>query len=155
VSARGRVTRYRRLGTGWPVVLLAPGAGDGGALWPGLAEAVAAGARALLPALDAADAPPAALAATLRGFLDGLGLGRVSLVAAAPFGEAALRFARGDDDPGDGDRVECLVVVPAGATPAAQGVPGLPLLVLARETPAAEALPQVTRFVTRFVSRPG
>lgn len=126
--------RYRRAGCGLAVLVLGP-------LWPELLEALAARYRVIVPDLPArgADVVP-----WLADFLEGLGLANVTVVAADPSCEAALDLALVAVD-----QVARLVVVAAPRdTPltAARAVL-VPLLLVPRELPAAEALPLVARFL--------
>ena len=159
VRAHDHVTRYRRLGTGRAVLLLGAardGATDRGVpdeeppLWPELSGAIAARFRLIVPEMPAATAC-ADVAVWLADFLEGLGTSGVSVVATdrlcMPALELALRdaeqvarvvlVARGRaEEPGLGGRL---------ATATRQAV--VPLLVVRRALPAAEALPLVTRFL--------
>lgn len=145
VRAHDRVVRYHRLGAGRPVVVLGWGAGPAD-VWPELVPHIAAGHRAILPD---APAPDAAFAAWLRGFLEGIGAPSVSLVAAGAYCIAALEFAL------RGEGVERLVVAPCGEADET-GLDGgltmasgeaVPLLVVRRGVPAADALPLIARFL--------
>jgi hypothetical protein len=148
VRAADRVTRYVRRGSGAPaVVLQAPhGAHPPAALWPGLADALAAGCRVILP-----EAPPpdAGFATWIRSFLDGLGLPPATLVAAEPYCLPSLELALLDPE-----RLAGLVLVPRGGG-AETGLTGalataapdaVPLLVVRGDCPEAEALPLVAGF---------
>lgn len=149
VRAGDRVTRYRRAGTGRVVLVLCPAEADTDPpLWPELAPALARGARVVTPEL-AHDAPD--VVARLLGFLEGLGAADVGVVATGSFRAAALALARRDGGP-----VARVVLVPAvpddgegdeGRTTAVVGAAGVPLLVVARDAPAADAVAHVTRFV--------
>jgi hypothetical protein len=145
VRAADYVTRYVRHGAGKPVVVLDLADGT---LWPELTDALAAGHRVILPEAPAAEAH---FAAWLRGFLDGMGLPAVTLIAAGPFCLPALEFALLDPD-----RLERLVLVPAGAADAT-GLTGalgttsagalLGMLVVRRDHPTDEALELIVEFI--------
>jgi hypothetical protein len=85
----GFATRYRTGGAGAPVVLL----GDS-SLPDEAVSALIARFRLIVPEVPrAAELAGRAFSAWLRGFLDGLGLGEVALVAEPAQGVAALTFA--------------------------------------------------------------
>jgi pimeloyl-ACP methyl ester carboxylesterase len=147
VRAHDQVMRYHRAGVGRPLVLLRSAA-DPDALWPELEEQLVAHFRVLTPELppDCED-----VAAWVKGFLEGVGLDRVVIVAADPCCLSALELALLG-----AQQIERLVLVPGGlagetgldgtlATTYA-GVP-VPLLVVRRGTPAAEALPLFRQFL--------
>jgi hypothetical protein len=149
VRVAEQVTRYVRRGVGHPVVVLRAGAGDA-ELWPALVETmIAAHCRVILPEVpDAA----AGFASWIRGFLDGVGLPPITLIAVGHFCVPALELALLD-----AERLARLVLVPCGraeetglagalSTTARAGSP-LPILVVRRECPATEALALVERFV--------
>jgi hypothetical protein len=146
VRAHDRVMRYRRLGAGRAVLVLRP-ASAFAPLWPGLAHALAAHFRVILP-----DLPATAVDATawLAGFLEGVGAAGVGVVAAGRFCAPALELALLDPDAVG--RV-ALVHRGAGAGPALggalvpTGVARVPLLVLRRGLAAGDALPQLARFL--------
>jgi pimeloyl-ACP methyl ester carboxylesterase len=82
-------TRYRRSGSGRPVVVLQP-AKDAHADWPRLAELLSGHCRVIVPEL------PAGLtdtAAWLRDFLDALGIERAAVVVPEQLGIATLDLA--------------------------------------------------------------
>ena len=146
------VTRYVRRGVGPPVVVLRAGDGDAD-LWPELLETIAARCRLIVPEVPGAGAGVVCpdFASWIRGFLDGVGLPPVALVAAGAFCVPALELALLDPD-----RLAGLVLVPCGGaeetgltgalgtTP--QSTP-LSVLLVRRECPAPEALRLVGRFV--------
>lgn len=146
VRAKHSVTRYRRVGSGNPVILLDSGDGPD-RLWPQLDAALSECCRLLVP-----EPPPSGtdVTAWLTCFLDGLGLERAALVAADRFCLPMLELALLD-----GDRVERLVLVAEGegghaglagrlGTPASRKVP---LLFLRRAQPSREAVNLVTGFL--------
>lgn len=148
-----RVTRYRRLGTGRPVVLLstAPLAEP---LWPEATDAVAAVHRIYAPEIPSAIT---GFGPWLRGFMDGVGAERPSIIATSEFCVAALEYALLDPY-----RIHSLVLVPDGDSDetgldgtisAANGAATLPILVLRREHPAGSAVELLTRFLRQPVVR--
>ena len=138
VRAHDRVMRYRRAGAGRPLIILR---GSADALWPELDAHLVTRHRVVTPALppDCAD-----LAAWVGGFLEGVGLERVTLIATDPCCLAALELALLD-----GQRIERLVLVPSG-TAAETGLDGalatslagvsVPLLVVRRGLGAPDAM---------------
>ena len=138
VRAHDQVMRYRRAGTGRPLVVLR---GTRDALWPELDAHLVTRFRVLTPELSADCGD---LATWLGAFLEGVGLTRVTLLAAEPCCLAALELALLD-----GYRVERLVLVPGGGvgetgldgtlatTPAGVSVP---LLLVRRGLAASDAL---------------
>src|SRR5688572_15098386 len=89
VRAHDRVTRYRRSGSGRPVLVL-HSPDDPNPLWPELLEMLGNGYRVITPEPPAAGAD---LTAWLTGFLEGLGTSSVRIVAAHGFCMAALEVA--------------------------------------------------------------
>ena len=137
VRAHDQVMRYRRAGAGRPLVVLR---GSADALWPELDAELASRFRVVTPELSASCADTAAW---VRSFLEGVGLDRVTLLAAEPCCLAALELALLD-----ADRVERLVLVPSGTAsdtgldgtlaPTLAGV-SMPLLLVRRGLAATEA----------------
>jgi hypothetical protein len=147
VRVGGYVTRYVRRGVGRPVVLLAAPS-ETNALWPELLDAIAAQRRLVLPDVPVSEAR---FSSWLRGFLDGVGLPLVSLIAAGSCCLPAVELALLDPD-----RFERLVLIPDGCAEVTglmgrlgtEGRPGtLPVLVLRRAAPAADALQLVEPFL--------
>ena len=141
--------RYRRSGAGRAVVVLGP---LGGEPWPGLGDALAARFRVIEP-----DIPASADVEWLSGFLDGLGMRGLAVIAADPWCMPLLQLVRDD-----GDRFARIVLVPDGACESASahedaivaaGV-AVPLLVAPRELPAADALIDVAIFLEQPRIRP-
>jgi hypothetical protein len=134
--------RYRRSGAGRVVVMIGR---LGGEPWPGLGDALAARFRVIEP-----DVPERADLGWLAGFLDGLGMRRLAVVAADPWCVPLLQLVADDVD-----RFARVVLVPDGACEtgaahedaivAAGSV--VPLLVAPRELPAADALIDVALFL--------
>lgn len=146
-------TPYHRAGRGAPVVVLA--ADD-----PGIANALLATLarqfRIIAPDIptrrSSAPSTHPSFPTWLRGFLDGLGLARVALVAEAHFGAAALAFALLEPE-----RVDRLAVIfDAAAEPTPHdaiadslrraGTPVLVSWLAARE--AGEWSAEIARFLT-------
>lgn len=86
-------TRYRRAGSGAPVLLLA--GGDTAPVFDSLLRELAARFRVIAPE-PCASPGRLATSAWLRDVIDGLGLPRPGLVADESFGVAALHFALTD-----------------------------------------------------------
>jgi pimeloyl-ACP methyl ester carboxylesterase len=151
VRVAGRVTRYGRRGHGRPVLLLRDVDDPRDDLWPGLLDAVAAHRRVFLP-----EPPPveSGFVGWIRGFLDGVGLPPVTLIATNRYCLPAFELALLDPD-----RLTGLVLVPrgreedTGLTGALGGTAarddGVPVLVVRRDAPAAAALPLVEEFVAQ------
>lgn len=146
VRAAGRSVRYRRTGTGRPVLLIAPpgGAGDP---WAGLAEALAAGHRVLVPELPS---DCHALAPDLSLLLEGIGARDLSIVVVGMSAAAALEVVLRD-----ADRIARLVVIAdsdgpedlEGTLASTVGAAPVPLLIARRATPAALAIPRILEFL--------
>ena len=146
VHARDQVMRYGRFGSGLPVVVLGSPVHTE-PLWPGLHEALAIRFRLIVPDLPRCDAD---IASWLAAFLEGLGSTEVRVVASSEFCISALELALGDLD-----RIARVVLVPRGES-SASGLDGrlatvarratVPLLVVRRGAPAAEAIPLVVGF---------
>ena len=150
VRARDQVMRYRRSGVGRAVVLLLCPGESPEPFWPALLEALGADFRLIVPELPAADAD---VAGWLAGFLEGLGVSNVGVLAADRFCLPALELALLE-----GDQLTRIVLVsdgpggprhPSGGgklqTPLGQAA--LPLLVVHRGQPASEVVPLVTGFL--------
>ena len=142
VHACDRVVRYRRSGAGRAVLLLGP---LGGEPWTGLGDALAARFRLIEP-----DVPASADLGWLAGFLDGLGMRGLAVVAADPWCVPLLQLVADD-----ADRFARIVLVPDGGCDTgeahadalvAAGI-AVPILVAPRELPAADALIDVARFL--------
>jgi pimeloyl-ACP methyl ester carboxylesterase len=147
VRAHDQVMRYRRAGAGRPLLVLRPVL-DPESLWPELEASLTGAFRVLTPEVPAGCDD---IAAWLGGFLEGVGLDRVSLLAADGCCLPALELALLGSD-----RVERLVLVPAGhagetgldgtLATSLDGI-GIPLLVVRRGLPASEAIPMLTHFL--------
>jgi hypothetical protein len=147
VRAHDQVMRYHRAGAGRPLVLLRTAA-SADSLWPELEEHLVSRYRVFTPELppDCED-----VAGWVKGFLEGVGLDRVVVVATEPCCLSALELTLLGVA-----QIERLVLVPGGlanetgldgtlATTYA-GVP-VPLLVVRRGLSAAEALPLLRQFL--------
>ncbi len=139
VYVKGAEIPYLRAGSGSPVLLIQTGA-DGTFASRSLLASLATRFRAIAPA---AAHGPLAFSSWLRGFMDGLGLQRASLVATSSLGVACLGFALAEPE-----RVERLVfllrdapdpVLPDGALPDRLSESGHPLLLVRTEHAACEA----------------
>jgi len=106
VRTADHVTRYARIGSGRPVLVLdeVPFAAT---FWPGLVERFAERRRVILPEVPTRESR---FAAWLRGFIDGIGLPRLTLVAAGDLCFPSIEFALLEPD-----RLENLILVPAGS----------------------------------------
>jgi pimeloyl-ACP methyl ester carboxylesterase len=147
VRAHDQVMRYHRAGAGRPIVLLRAAEGRE-SIWPELDAQLVARYRVFTPELppDCGD-----VAGWMKDFLEGVGLDRVLLVAADPCCLAALELALLGPE-----QIERLVLVPEGRA-GETGLDGtlattlagvtVPLLVVRRGLPAAEALPLLRQFL--------
>lgn len=146
IRAYDLVMRYRRLGVGAPLLLLAPGF-DPPPLWPELTRVLAIRFRMLVPEI------PAGTSAGdwLTTFLEGLGTTEISVVATGRFCMPALELALRDVD-----QLTRIVLIPDddadvlsadGALGPGAGSDRVPLLVVGRGMPAEEAVPLVMRFL--------
>ena len=142
----GYVTRYVRRGVGRPVVVLGTAAD---AVWPELVDAIAARHRLFLPEVPAQEA---GFVSWFRGFLDGVGLVTVTVIAAGDCCLPAVELALLD-----AERLDRLVLVPGGGAEET-GLLGMlgtvaksdavPVLVLRRGT----APDQARRVIEPFLS---
>ena len=146
VRAHDQLMRYHRTGSGRPVVVLRTSNDD--SLWPELTACLAVAFRVLTPDVPAGDAD---MARWLGGFLEGIGLHRVTVIAADAFCIPALELVLLG-----ADQVERLVLVSTGAAAEtaldgtlATSVDGaaVPLLMMRRELPATDALPLLMDFL--------
>jgi pimeloyl-ACP methyl ester carboxylesterase len=147
VRAHDQVMRYRRAGAGRPLLVLRS-ALDPDSLWPELEASLTGAFRVLTPEVPAGCGD---VASWLGGFMEGVGLDRVALLAADGCCLSALELALLGSD-----RVERLVLVPAGNA-GETGLDGtlatsldgiaIPLLVVRRGLPADEAIPLLTQFL--------
>ena len=154
VRAHDRVTRYRRAGTGRPVLVLhAPD--DPNPLWPELLETLGNGYRVIVPEPPSAGAD---LTAWLTGFLEGLGTTSVRIVAAQPFCMAALELALLD---AVGTTRIVLVAngpaapdAPRGFVRSAMGRTSVPVLMVRRGQSASEGVALIADFLRQEMSAP-
>jgi pimeloyl-ACP methyl ester carboxylesterase len=147
VRAHDRVMRYRREGAGRPLVVLRTASGAG-AVWPELDAQLAARFRVITPEIPAGCTD---VARWLVGFLEGLGIDRVVLVATDACCLAAIELVLLD-----AAQIDRLVLLPAGLV-GETGLDGtlattlagvsVPLLVVRRGLSASEALPLLSRFL--------
>lgn len=152
VRAHDRVMRYRRVGTGRPVLVLHSPANP---LWPELLEALGAGYRLVVPEPPAGDADPTAWVAD---FLEGLGASSVRIVAANGFCHAALELALLE-----AVGITRLVLVadgpaapaaPRGFLRSAMGRTSAPILMVRRGESAEEGVAAITDFLRQEMSSP-
>ncbi|HTK49538.1 MAG TPA: hypothetical protein VL328_16275 [Gemmatimonadaceae bacterium] len=147
VRAHDRVMRYRREGAGRPLVVLRATPGPDG-VWPELDAQLATCFRVITPEIPAGCTD---VARWLTGFLEGLGIDRVALLATDACCLAAIELVLLD-----AAQIDRLLLVPAGLV-GDTGLDGtlatslagvsVPLLVVRRGLSAAEALPLVRRFL--------
>lgn len=127
VRVGDHVTRYVRRGTGPSVVLVGPDS-RANPVWAPLVEHLAPSHRIVVPQLPPSDAD---VASWLRGFIEGIGLTSIVLIAGNGTSAAALDVAMADDllvrklvlMPTDADSVRLLdaertLLVPPTASPA-------------------------------------
>ena len=147
VRANDQVIRYRRWGSGRPVLVLRP-EGPEHASRRGLLEALGARFRLLVPEL-----PPRGgdVAARLALFLDGLGVGNVAVLAMGELCLPALELALLG-----GDQVARLALVTdgpselpelGGALVTTPGQPALPLVLIRDLGQGLEDVPLLLRFL--------
>lgn len=149
VHAGDVVIRYRRLGRGRTVLALRPPGVGLAAPWPELLDALAAGHRLIVPEPPTGEADSVGW---LGAFLEGLGCADVVIVVAAPVGVPTPMPVLGRCS-----EIACVVLVAgaagdpdAGLDPGPDdpaGDDGLPVLVVPRALPAAEAVRRVLGFV--------
>ena len=147
VRAHDQVMRYRRAGTGRPLLVLRSSL-QPHPLWAELDETLIGAFRVLTPDVPATGVDAAAW---MRGFLEGVGLERVTIIADDSLCITALELALLN-----ADQVERMVLVPAG-TASETGLDGtlatslagvaVPLLVVRRGLSASEAIPLLTQFL--------
>lgn len=142
VRARGHVMRYRRSGTGRTVVAFgSPGYPD--PVWPELLDVLGAGFRLIVPELPATEED---VPCWLSGFLEGLGVSNVRILAAGRLCIPVLQLTlvEGDQIAGvvlvaDDDQGEALATTLDEVS--------VPILVIGRGQPANEVVPLVTGFL--------
>jgi len=149
VRAHDQVMRYRRTGIGRAVLVLRS-FDEPEPLWPELLEALSAGFRLIVPEPPATDTD---VADWLAGFLEGLGVSNVGILASDDFCIPALELALLE-----ADQIARLVLVPDGAgseqRAASSGVletalrkAPVPLLVVRRGQRADEVVPLIKDFL--------
>jgi hypothetical protein len=106
VRAHDQVMRYRRVGAGRAVLVLAPSHGAH-ALPPDVVHALAARFRLILPEVPDGSHSTDWVVGWLADFLDGLGTTGVAVIAAGAFCAPAVELARRD-----ADQVARVVLVP-------------------------------------------
>jgi pimeloyl-ACP methyl ester carboxylesterase len=147
VRTADHTTRYSRIGTGRPVLVL-DAQGFAATLWLELIERLAQHHRVIVPEVPVAEPR---FSAWLRGFVEGMGLPPMTLVAAGDLCLRSLEYALLDPE-----RIERLVLVPSGGgdetglagvlTPSV-GAADIAILILRRDCAAAEAIPALERFL--------
>ena len=152
VRAHDRVVRYRRIGTGRPVLALYS---PGDPLWPELLQTLGAGYRLIVPQPPGAGAD---ITPWLAGFLEGLGLSSVRILAADSFSIPALELALLDT--AGISRMVLLAEGPAapdaprGFLRSAVGRTSVPLLLVRRAQPAGGMIALITDFLRQEMSAP-
>jgi hypothetical protein len=147
VRTADHITRYTRVGTGRPVLVLDERSAAE-TLWPGLIDRLALERRVLVPEVPA-DEPR--FTAWLRGFIDGMGLPQLTLVAVSDLCVPSIEFTLLEPE-----RIERLVLVPSGrveetglsgAISSTLGSADVEMLVVRRDFPSAEAILVIERFL--------
>jgi pimeloyl-ACP methyl ester carboxylesterase len=151
VRAADHVTRYTRCGSGHPVIVLYPieqDAADVECRTEDLVDRLAQHHRVIVPEIPTTGIR---FATWLRGFIDGMGLPALTLVATGSACMPALEFVLTDPE-----RVDRLVLIPVGGaeetglvavlTPVA-GAATIPMIVVRRDQPDSDAVGVVERFL--------
>ncbi|HUQ84183.1 MAG TPA: hypothetical protein VM076_23735 [Gemmatimonadaceae bacterium] len=137
VRVGDHVTRYVRRGTGPSVVLVGADARVN-PVWVALVERLETGHRIVVPQPPPANAD---VATWLRGFIEGLGLSSVILIAGNGSSAAALEVATADDF-----LVRKLVIMPDGGDPVSSADTERTLIV-PPDAPADESLKRIEEFI--------
>ena len=154
VRAHDRVMRYRRTGTGRPVVVL-HSSDDGGDLWPELLETLSGSYRLIIPEAPPADAD---VARWLADFLEGLGTSSVRIVASGRLAMAALELALLE-----AVAIPRLVLVvegppaadaPRGFVRSGFGRASVPMLILRRGHDATDGVTAIADFLRQEMASP-
>ena len=147
VRTADHVTRYTRVGAGRPVVVLDDHS-SAETIWPKLVSHLAIERRILIPEVPRTEPR---FAAWLRGFIDGMGLPPLTLVAAGDLCLPAIEFALLEPE-----RVERLILIPcgsaeetglSGALSSTLGSSDVKLLVVRRDAPSTEAISIIETFL--------
>jgi pimeloyl-ACP methyl ester carboxylesterase len=147
VRTADHVTRYARIGSGRPVLILdeLPFATT---FWPGLVDRLAEERRVILPEVPSTEPR---FAAWLRGFIDGMGLPPMTVVATGDLCLPSIEFALLEPE-----RLVNLVLVPAGAAEETglSGVltstlspAGVKMLVIRRDFTSENAISMIDQFL--------
>jgi pimeloyl-ACP methyl ester carboxylesterase len=140
IRAHDRVTRYRRHGSGPPVLLLY--ASDDGALWPALLEALGDRFRVIVPEIAEAQSD---VTCRLAEFLEGLGCARAAVIGNARLGAVALEVAATGTD-----QIARVVIIAGSAKEAQPVMPSeIPTLRLAADGEVSRILDIVREFLAR------
>jgi pimeloyl-ACP methyl ester carboxylesterase len=149
VRARGEVVRYRRSGSGRPVLLL-HAQPEAHPLWPELLEMLTAEFRLIMPAVPAAETD---VHRWFSALADGLGLSNFTVVASDEFCIPVLQRALTHPD-----HVSAIILLCAGRgsddllsgmLATTTQLPAVPLLLLHRDRPAMDVLPVLVEFLKR------
>ncbi len=147
MRAADHVTRYTRTGAGKPVLVLDEPTVVG-TLWPELLCRLAEHHRVILPEVPGAELH---FYRWLRGFIEGMGLPAMTMIAVGDLCVPGLEFALLEPD-----RISRLVLVPSGSgdetalagtlTPTLSSS-RVAVLVVRRDTPSANAIPAIEEFI--------
>ena len=148
VRTADHTTRYVRLGAGQPVVVVDATSNASG-LWPGLADRLAEGRRVIIPEVPGGN--DSRFAPWLRGFIDGMGIPPMVLLAMGSLCVPSLEFALLEPE-----RVSRLVLIPsgsadetglAGAVTSTSSAATVLVLVVRRDLAAQQAISLIERFL--------
>ena len=147
VRTADHITRYTRVGSGRPVIILdAPSRSQ--TLWPDLIDQMALTRRVLVPEVITAEPR---FTAWLRGFIDGMGLPPATIVAVGDLCLPSIEFTLLEPE-----RVERLILVPSGGVEetgltgvltSTLGSADVEMLVVRRDFPANDAISIIERFL--------
>jgi len=147
VRAREHVIRYRRAGSGTPVLVLVHPEVRATAAWSELVAALSDHFRVLIPEVPTSCAAPE----WLTGFLEGLGASTVDVIADDPLWLPAVQLALSGED-----QVARLVIVVSesdddvsltSALAAGPRSAAVPLLLVGRKVSTSELVQRVTEFL--------
>jgi len=147
VRTADHITRYTRVGSGRPVIILdAPSRSQ--TLWPDLIDQMALTRRVLVREVITAETR---CTAWLGGFIDGMGLPPATIVAVGDLCLPSIEFTLLEPE-----RVERLILVPSGGVEetgltgvltSTLGSADVEMLVVRRDFPANDAISTIERFL--------